>query len=125
MQAGGGEMMRIAAIAATEGGIEVCCPVHDAFLISAPSDRIDEDTAAMREIMSKAGLVVTGGLDVRTDAKTFRYPDRYMDKRGEAMWRRVMALLGMADGTGLREREPTFAETERYLCRDAKGGTDL
>ena len=31
MQAGGAEMMRIAAIAATEAGIEVCCPVHDAF----------------------------------------------------------------------------------------------
>jgi DNA polymerase I len=33
-------MMRIAAIAATEAGIEVCCPVHDAFLISAPIDRM-------------------------------------------------------------------------------------
>ena len=32
MQSGGAEMMRIAAIAATEAGIEVCCPVHDAFL---------------------------------------------------------------------------------------------
>jgi DNA polymerase I-like protein with 3'-5' exonuclease and polymerase domains len=33
MQANGAEMMRIAAIAATEACIEVCAPVHDAFLI--------------------------------------------------------------------------------------------
>jgi hypothetical protein len=36
MQANGAEMMRIAAMAATEAGIEVCAPVHDAFLIAAP-----------------------------------------------------------------------------------------
>ena len=36
MQANGAEMMRIAAIAATEAGIQVCAPVHDAFLIAAP-----------------------------------------------------------------------------------------
>src|ERR1700681_106886 len=35
MQANGAEMMRIAAIAGTEAGIEVCAPVHDAFLIAA------------------------------------------------------------------------------------------
>ena len=36
MQANGAEMMRIAACLATERGIEVCAPVHDAFLICAP-----------------------------------------------------------------------------------------
>jgi hypothetical protein len=100
MQAGGAEMMRIAAIAATEAGIEVCCPVHDAFLISAPIDRINGDVATMREIMSKAGRAVTGGLDVRTDVKIAAYPDRYMDKRGAGMWGTVMTLLERL-GTGM------------------------
>lgn len=96
MQANGAEMMRIAAIAATEAGIEVCAPVHDAFLISAPKGRLDADVAAMREIMSAAGRVVTGGLNIRTDAEIIRWPDRYMDERGEAMWNWVIALLGGA-----------------------------
>ena len=39
MQANGAEMMRVAAIAATEAGIEVCAPVHDAFLIQAPLEQ--------------------------------------------------------------------------------------
>lgn len=111
MQANGAEMMRVAAIAATEAGIEVCCPVHDAFLISAPIDRIDDDVAAMREIMSKAGRAVTGGLDVRTDVKIARWPDRYMDNRGAAMWGAVMTLLERldAEAPGARERDPTLS----------------
>jgi DNA polymerase-1 len=110
MQAGGAEMMRIAAIAATEAGIEVCCPVHDAFLISAPIERIDDDVAAMRAIMSKAGRAVTGGLDVRTDVKIARWPDRYMDGRGKDMWSKVMTLLEGLErtGPGSPNREPTF-----------------
>ena len=36
MQAHGAELMRVAAILATEAGIEVVAPVHDSFLFSAP-----------------------------------------------------------------------------------------
>jgi DNA polymerase family A len=46
VQGNGAEMMRIAACLATERGIEVCAPVHDAFLICAPLDRLDADIAA-------------------------------------------------------------------------------
>jgi DNA polymerase-1 len=92
MQAGGAEAMRVAAIAATEAGIEVCAPVHDAFLIAAPIDRINEDTARMRLIMSAAGQAVAG-LPIATDVKQVLYPDRYMDERGAKMWETVQALL--------------------------------
>jgi hypothetical protein len=34
-----------------------------------------------------------GTLELRTDAKIVRYPDRYSDKRGEQMWARVLELL--------------------------------
>jgi DNA polymerase I-like protein with 3'-5' exonuclease and polymerase domains len=100
MQANGAEMMRIAAIAGTEAGVEVCAPVHDAFLIAAPLDRLDEDTAHMRELMARAGAAVTGGVEVRTDAQIVRWPDRYMDERGKAMWDKLMALLEAEKVTG-------------------------
>jgi len=45
------------AIAATEAGIEVCAPIHDAFLITAPLERLDNDVRRMCEIMSKGRLV--------------------------------------------------------------------
>jgi hypothetical protein len=96
MQANGAEMMRIAAIAATEAGIEVCAPVHDAFLIRAPLDRLDEDVAHMRELMARASEEVTEGLRVRTKAELVRSdqsPGRYVDERGIDMWKRVMRIL--------------------------------
>ena len=93
MQSNGSEMMRIAAIAATESGIQVCAPVHDAFLIAAPLQRLDEDVAKMRDMMSKAGWAVTGGLSIRTDAEVVRFPGRYMDERGSGMWEKVVDLL--------------------------------
>jgi hypothetical protein len=93
IQSHGAEMMRIAAIAATEADIEVCAPLHDAFLISAPLDRIDEDAAAMGEFMMKASRFVTGGLNVPVETEIVRWPNRYMDPRGLGVWNTVMGIL--------------------------------
>jgi hypothetical protein len=93
MQANGAEMMRIAAIAATEAGLEVCCPVHDAFLIAAPLERLEADVARMQALMRRAGRAVTGGFEVRTEAEVVRWPERYVDPRGRAMWGRITAML--------------------------------
>jgi DNA polymerase I len=97
MQATGAEMMRAAAIAATEAGIEVCTPIHDAFLICAPLDQIDDKVLEMRSIMQMAGRAVLGGVDVRTDVDIVRWPDRYKDNAGGAMWETVMRLQGQLD----------------------------
>ena len=67
MQANGAEMMRLACCLATERGIEVCAPVHDALLICAPLDRLDADIAAMRAAMAEASRIVLGGFELRTD----------------------------------------------------------
>jgi hypothetical protein len=96
MQANGAEMMRLAAAAATEAGINVCAPVHDAFLIEAPLSRLDDDVKKMRDFMSKAGQHVTGGLEIRTDAEVIKFPNRYMDDRGKAMWEKLVTLLNFS-----------------------------
>jgi len=93
MQANGAEMLRIACCLATERGIEVCAPVHDAVLICAPIDRIDADVEAMRAAMAEASRAVLGRFELGSDAKVIRYPDRYVDPRGEVMWDRVSQLL--------------------------------
>ena len=93
MQANGAEMLRLACCLATERGVEVCAPVHDAILICAPIDRIEHDVAEMRAAMAEASRAVLDGFEIRTDANIVRYPDRYMDERGAVMWQRVMQLL--------------------------------
>jgi DNA polymerase-1 len=93
MQANGAEMLRLACCLATERGIEVCAPVHDAILICAPIEHIEDDAAAMRVAMAEASRAVLDGFEIRTDVHVVRFPDRYADDRGVVMWRRVMELL--------------------------------
>ena len=69
MQGNGAEMLRLACCLATERGIEVCAPVHDAVLIAAPLYRLDEDVAAMREAMREASSVVLDGFELVTDVR--------------------------------------------------------
>jgi DNA polymerase-1 len=93
MQGNGSELLRLACCMATERGIEVCAPVHDAVLICAPLDRLEDDITRMRAAMAEASRIVLGGFELRTDASIVRYPDRYMDSRGAAMWAQVIALI--------------------------------
>src|SRR6516225_2821279 len=51
MQANGAEILRLACILATEAGIRVCAPIHDAVLITAPEREIEEAAAAMAKHM--------------------------------------------------------------------------
>jgi hypothetical protein len=92
-QANEAEMMRIATSLATERGVEVGAPVHDAFLICAPIDRIDDVITQMRAAMAEASRIVLDGFELRTDVHVVRFPDRYMDPRGQVMWDRVMGLI--------------------------------
>jgi hypothetical protein len=92
IQSAGADLMRIVCIAATEAGIELIAPVHDGFLIMAPLDRLEHDVARMEHLMRRSSEIVTRGLTIRVDVKRVCYPDRYMDKKGEAMWARVMSL---------------------------------
>jgi DNA polymerase-1 len=93
MQGNGAEMLRLACCLATERGIEVCAPVHDAVLICAPLDRLDADIAGMQAAMAEASRVVLKGFELGTDASIVRYPDRYSDKRGAKMWAEVTSLI--------------------------------
>jgi DNA polymerase-1 len=94
MQAHGAEMMRLACCLATENGITVCCTVHDALLIEAPSDSIDVAVTATQAYMAESARIVLDGFEVRSDAKVVHAPDRYMDEdRGQEMWERVYQLV--------------------------------
>lgn len=93
IQANGAEMLRLACIAATERGITVIAPVHDALLIEADADAIEAVVAETEAIMQKASSLVLDGFVIRTEPKFVSWPDRYMDPRGERFWRTVFELL--------------------------------
>jgi hypothetical protein len=94
-QANGAEMMRIAMCLGIERGVEVCAAIHDAFLITAPVDEIDAAVATMTECMDEASRAVLDGFVLGVEAKTVRYPDRFMDKREGSweMWESIWSLI--------------------------------
>jgi DNA polymerase I-like protein with 3'-5' exonuclease and polymerase domains len=93
MQANGAEMMRLACCLATERGIQVCAPIHDALLVEADSDAIEVVVAETQAIMEEASRIVLDGFSLRTEVKIVRHPQRFLDKRGVGMWKVVTGLL--------------------------------
>ena len=111
MQANGAEMLRLACCFAVEQGIRVCAPVHDAILIEAPLEELEETISRTQDAMRDASRVVLDGFELGSDAEIVRYPDRYMDGRGQEMWDKVMALLD--------ELESTRAPAPTQMCTSA------
>jgi DNA polymerase I-like protein with 3'-5' exonuclease and polymerase domains len=93
MQGGGAEILRHACVLAHERGVKICAPIHDAVLIESAIDEIDNTVATCREAMIGAGRKVLGGFELRVEAHIVRYLDRYVDKRGVAMWGQAQKLL--------------------------------
>src|SRR5262245_25626656 len=88
------DIFRLAYVWGSRHGLTLIAPVHDAVLLEAPEDRIEADVALMREIMRRASRVVLGSaIELRTDVKIIRYPDRFTDPRGTELWETVLKLL--------------------------------
>jgi hypothetical protein len=92
-QANAAEILRLAIIEAVKQRICVCGPVHDALLIESPLDELDGAIAKTKAAMVKAGKVILNGFELRVDVKTVKYPARYMDSRGEKMWKTILNIL--------------------------------
>ncbi len=97
MQANGAEMLRLACCLATERGISVCAPVHDALLIEADIDSVEDAVRLTQQCMLEAGRMVLDGFELRTDVETIRWPDRYLTDRGREMWLTIMGVLEQLD----------------------------
>jgi hypothetical protein len=106
MQAHGAELLRLACCLATERGIKVCAPVHDALLVEGPADGIEAVVTQTQEAMREASELVLPGFPLRTDAKIVRHPEYYSDARGKRMWELVRRLLSEIDTPATGDRGP-------------------
>src|SRR5262245_43476941 len=77
MQGNGAEMLRLACCLATERGIAVCAPIHDALLVEGPERQIEAVVADTQAAMQEASEAVLSGFRLRTDATVVKHPDRY------------------------------------------------
>jgi hypothetical protein len=121
MQANGSEMLRLACCLVTEAGVSVCAPIHDAMLVEAGLDELDDVVARTQALMAEASAQVLSGFRLRSDAKLIRYPERYQDERGETMWATVMGLLeALPRGSDpCMDAHPTRAPVQHNPCMGA------
>jgi DNA polymerase-1 len=104
-QANGAEMLRLACCLATERGVEVAAPVHDALLIEGPADAIEDVVAETQRAMQEASEIVLDGFALRSKTKIVRHPDRLLDdKKTRPMWDRIMGIMDSLDSP--RAMEP-------------------
>jgi hypothetical protein len=92
-QANGSEIMRLAACLIAERGVPVGAVVHDAFGVCSRLENLEVDMATTEAAMREASRVVLNGFELDVEVKTFRWPDRFVDKRGKVMWAKVTDLL--------------------------------
>jgi hypothetical protein len=91
MQAGCAEALRWACVYATEAGVKVLAPIHDALLVESQIDELEGIVRRTRECMDRASNLVLG-FAMRTDPKVIEFPDRFIDPRGAETWKRIMSL---------------------------------
>jgi DNA polymerase-1 len=107
MQSNGAEMLRLACSIATEKGISICAPVHDAILIESPVDEIHNAIRTTKAAMAEASRIILDGFELRSDAKIFI--DRFTDARGQVLW-------GHCIGTFKKPERCTFLR-HTFVCR--------
>lgn len=99
MQAHGAEMLRLALIYATEKGLGVCAPLHDAIFVVESADREEWAQATLRECMERAAVDVLG-VKIPIELFVVRYPDRFVpdDKpMAVTVWDKMMTSLEKAE----------------------------
>jgi DNA polymerase I-like protein with 3'-5' exonuclease and polymerase domains len=125
VQGAGAEMLRLACSLASERGVSIVAPVHDAVLIESPEWVIEDAVAETQAAMAEASAVVLDGFRLRSDDKIVRWPGRYMDGRGREFWGRVMELLSTQDtsvacpGVSPRIAESCFSAESPPFNREA------
>ena len=93
MQANGAEILRLACCLATENGIRICFPLHDALLIEAPLEDLDAAVATTEQLMADASRVVLAGFALMTKTRLVRHPDCLGDARGRSVWGAIEQAL--------------------------------
>jgi DNA polymerase I-like protein with 3'-5' exonuclease and polymerase domains len=97
MQATCADILRLACCLATEAGLEVVAPFHDALLLHVPLKGVDESLAFVAGCWSKASAALLDGFELRCEVNrekaAFEFPRRYLDGRQSDFFDKALAFL--------------------------------
>jgi DNA polymerase-1 len=92
MQATCAEIMRLATSRMVDEGLSICVTVHDAVLLEAPLEDIEQHVEIAKNCWRWASeRVLKFRMDA--DAKIVRYPDQYTDEDGTEAWNQMVQFL--------------------------------
>ena len=74
-------------------GIRIVAVVHDAVLIEAPADRIDEEAVRAAVCLERASRRFLRDFALRVDTKVIHEGERFRDKRGVKVWEFIERTL--------------------------------
>jgi len=112
MQSHGSEMLRLAILYATEKGLRICAPLHDAIFAVAPANLEKWATETLKDCMERAAVDIIG-VKIPIEMFIVRYPDRFVpDDKPTAMivWNKMMVSLEKAER---QEEENGTAENNK------------
>jgi DNA polymerase I len=98
VQSTGAVLLRLAIILAARKGVRVIAPVHDAIMVEARDEDIEEHVRLAREAMDEACRAVLGDV-IRTECQIIHAGGRYYDEKGEKLWRIICEFMGWDDST--------------------------
>jgi len=114
MQSHGAEMLRLALVYATEKGLGICAPLHDAIFVVAPADQETWATETLRECMKRAAIDIIG-VGVPIEMFIVPYPERFVpdDKpMAMAVWKKMIVSLEKAERQARENSEKEDLEDE-------------
>ncbi|MFZ1866036.1 MAG: DNA polymerase [Polyangiales bacterium] len=103
-QGSGSEMLRSAVVKIRQAGIDIVALVHDAIIIEAEVDDIEDAAATAARIMGDVSeKILLGRLRLRTEAKFVGPSDRLLCEEAMSMWNLVTGpYFAELSGNGIR-----------------------
>ncbi len=93
VQSTGAVLLRLAILLAARRGVRVIAPVHDALLIEARDQDIEEHVRNMKEAMDEACRLVLGDV-LRTEHQIIYASGRFYDEKGKKLWDIICDFMG-------------------------------
>jgi hypothetical protein len=93
VQSTGAVLLRLAVTLAAKKGVRIVATVHDAIMIEAHDDEIQEHHRLAKEAMDEACMAVLGDV-IRTEHQIIRSGERYHDEKGKKLWDIISNFMG-------------------------------
>jgi DNA polymerase I-like protein with 3'-5' exonuclease and polymerase domains len=94
MQGNGSEMLRFATVDAINRGLCITALIHDAILLEAPLELLEDHTKQLVQCMEAANLLVLNDT-LRVELLPILYPARFDDGKGKDDWNKIMGIMNM------------------------------